>query len=121
MTSISVTIDLRNQPSLDFTCKHIKTNSNSIRVLDLINESDQGLVISFSHTLLTTQIDLSGASPYVALQFDENFNYSGAGLSLGKAIGSFGLITQAKHVVILPFDRSLPIEKVEKLLITSNT
>ena len=121
MTSISVTINLRNQPSLDFTCKYIKINSNSVRVLDLINESDQGLVISFSHTLLNSQIDLTGATPYVALKFDENFKYSGGGLSLEKAIGSFGIITQAKHVVILPFDRSLPIEKVEKLLISSNT
>ena len=84
----------------------------SIRVLEHLPKESQGLLISFSHSLLNTQLDLTGVSPYVALQFDDGNRYQGASLSLGSSIGTFGIITQSKQVLLLPFDSTLPIEHI---------
>lgn len=115
MTSKTVTLTLKNQSTIELSCFHLTTDSTTIPVLDFIKEP--GLLISLSHGLLNTQLDLSGVAPYVALQFDEHFNFSGAGLSLGNAAGSYGIITQAKQVLILPFGFTPALEQVSQLTI----
>jgi hypothetical protein len=103
---------LRDKSSIHYSCTHLETSAASVRVLEFLPNHAQGLVISFSHALLNTQLDLTGVSPYVALQFDNQANYLGASLSLGTTSGTFGIITQANQVVILPFDASLPVEHI---------
>lgn len=69
----------------------------------------QGLFIQLTHEQLNTQLDLGGVAPSVILQFDSERQFTGASLSLGTASGSFGLVTQSKQLLILPFDANFPI------------
>ncbi|MFC5191879.1 hypothetical protein ACFPIK_08875 [Algoriphagus aquatilis] len=107
-----LTLTLRDQSTLSFSCSHLVTDAASLRIVEILPTDSEALLISFSHSLLNTQLDLSGASPYVALQFDENGLYQGASLSLGRSAGTFGIITQAKQILILPFNAAFPIEHI---------
>lgn len=69
----------------------------------------QGVFIQVTHEQLNTQLDLGSVAPAVVLQFDELGQFTGASLSLGTATGSFGLVTQSKRLLILPFDETFPI------------
>ena len=69
----------------------------------------RGVFIHVTHEQLNTQLDLGGVAPSVVLQFDEQQQFTGASLSLGTTAGSFGLVTQSKHLLILPFDTEFPI------------
>ncbi len=72
-------------------------------------ENPKGIFIQLTHEQLNTQLDLGGVAPAVILQFDEQGVFTGASLSLGTAAGSFGLVTQSKRLLILPFDAEFPI------------
>ncbi|MFM7682857.1 MAG: hypothetical protein ACKO7P_08930 [Bacteroidota bacterium] len=67
------------------------------------------LYIKLTHEQLNTQLDLGGIAPAVILQFEEQGRFTGASLSLGTTTGSFGLVTQSKRLLILPFDAAFPI------------
>ena len=69
----------------------------------------KGLAIQVTHEQLNTQLDLGGVAPAVVLQFDAERKFTGGSLSLGTAAGSFGLVTQSKQLLILPFDERFPI------------
>lgn len=69
----------------------------------------QGVFIQVTHEQLNTQLDLGSVAPAVVLQFDELSQFTGASLSLGTTAGSFGLVTQSKRLLILPFDETFPI------------
>ena len=69
----------------------------------------QGVFIQVTHEQLNTQLDLGSVAPAVVLQFDEQGVFTGASLSLGISSGSFGLVTQSKQLLILPFDEDFPI------------
>jgi hypothetical protein len=109
-----LTLTLRDQSTISYSYNHLVTKAASLRIVEILPKDSDALLISFSHSLLNTQLDLSGTSPYVALQFDENGLYQGARLSLGKSIGTFGIITQARRILILPFDAAFPVEHVIK-------
>jgi len=111
---------LRDKSSLNYSCAHLVTSAASVRVLEFLPNHAQALVISFSHALLNTQLDLTGVAPYVALQFDDQANYLGASLSLSTTSGTFGIITQAKQVVILPSDATLPAEHISHFQLDQN-
>ena len=69
----------------------------------------QGIFIQLTHEQLNTQLDLGGVAPSVVLQFDDEQQFTGASLNLGTSSGSFGLFTQSKHLLILPFDEQFRI------------
>jgi hypothetical protein len=75
----------------------------------------QGVFIQVTHEQLNTQLDLGGVAPAVVLQFDEQGVFTGASLSLATAAGSFGLVTQSKRLIILPFDAEFPIGQLTHL------
>jgi hypothetical protein len=109
-----LTLILRDKSLLHYSCNHLETSAASVRVLEHLSNPAEALLISFSHGLLNTQLDLTEVAPYVALQFDNQANYLGASLSLGTTSGTFGIITQANQVVLLPFDASLPVEHISR-------
>ena len=110
-----LSLQFHGQSSLLLSCNHLVTEAASVRVLEFLPKDSQGLLISFSHSLLNTQIDLTGVSPYVALQFDDENSYQGASLSLGSSVGTFGIITQSKTVLIIPFKIYGRLEKISGL------
>jgi hypothetical protein len=72
----------------------------------------QGIYIHLTHEKLNTQLDLGGIAPAVILQFDDQRRFTGASLSLGTSAGSFGLVTQSKQLLILPFEEKFAISQL---------
>lgn len=93
----------------------VLTTSDSNLVLDALDDPFQGVFIRITHWHLNTQLDLKSVAPAVILQFDEEKKFTGASLSLGTTTGSFGLVTQSKRLLILPFDAAFPIGKLTNL------
>jgi len=84
----------------------------TIPVGEWLKPESEILLFSFIHSQLTTQLDLSGVTPYVALQFDPETKFTGASLSLGAKEADFSIKVACRHVLILPFDREFPIDQV---------
>jgi hypothetical protein len=104
----SITLSFRSSQS-----QVVQVGSWSTRDTSLVVKAQevpfQGLFIQLTHEQLNTQLDLGGVAPAVILQFDADHRFTGASLSLGTSSGSFGLVTQSKNLLILPFDEHFPI------------
>lgn len=117
-TQQELILHFREHPPLTFSILRVEYPHTSLRAQDWIAQQD-AVLIQFTHSLLTTQVDLSGVSPYVLLHFDESKQYLGASLSLGTAPGSFGIVAQSQQVLLLPFDSSLPIQTITHFSLNS--
>lgn len=104
----SITLLFRTSPSQVYQVSTWVTADTSL-VVKAQEAPFQGVFIQVTHEQLNTQLDLGGIAPAVILQFDEQGVFTGASLSLGTAAGSFGLVTQSKRLLILPFDAEFPI------------
>ncbi len=107
----SITLFFRSRPTQAVTVSSWITEDTSL-VVKAYEAPFQGLLIQTTHEQLNTQLDLGGIAPAVILQFDERQQFTGASLSLGTASVSFGLITQSKQLLILPFDENFPISQL---------
>ena len=108
LTLVSLTLSFRSsQPQV------VQVNSWTTGDTSLVVKAQEapflGIFIQLTHEQLNTQLDLGGVAPSVVLQFDDEQQFTGASLNLGTSSGSFGLITQSKNLLILPFDEQFPI------------
>ncbi|MFC5191883.1 hypothetical protein ACFPIK_08895 [Algoriphagus aquatilis] len=78
------------------------------------------MLIQVNHEVLNSQLDLTGITSYVILQFDKDDSFTGASLSLGNTLGSFSLISQARSYLILPFDSTFPLASLEGFYLASD-
>ena len=104
----SITLFFRSSPSQVYQVSTWVTADTSL-VVKAEEAPFQGVFIQVTHEQLNTQLDLGSVAPAVVLQFDEQGVFTGASLSLGTTTGSFGLVTQSKQLLILPFDSTFPI------------
>ena len=104
----SITLFFRSNSAQVYQVSSWNTADTSL-VVKALEAPFQGVFIQVTHEQLNTQLDLGGIAPAVILQFDEQGVFTGASLSLGTAAGSFGLVTQSKRLLILPFDAEFPI------------
>ena len=104
----SITLFFRTSPSQVYQVSTWVTADTSL-VVKAEEAPFQGVFIQVTHDQLNTQLDLGSVAPAVVLQFDNERQFTGASLSLGTASGSFGLVTQSKRLLILPFDAAFPI------------
>ena len=104
----SITLFFQTSPSQVYQVSTWVTADTSL-VVKAQEAPFKGLSIQATHEQLNTQLDLGSVAPAVVLQFDEQGVFTGASLSLGTATGSFGLVTQSKRLLILPFDAEFPI------------
>jgi hypothetical protein len=111
-SSSTLILNFRDGKSESLPILEFRTDKTNLSLQDLITEDQKHLFFTLLHKSLNTQIDLTGVSPIAILQFDEQGTFTGANLSLGNASGSFGIVIQAKHVLVLPFDASFPLELV---------
>jgi len=93
----------------------------SIKIHELI--LDDGIhLIQVLHSGLNTLIDFSESKDCQLLYFEGNKNFIGASYAINKTIGNFLIQTQAKWILIIPFETSLQtdlIHKIEKLKLVS--
>ncbi len=104
----SITLFFRSNSAQVYQVSSWNTADTSL-VVKALEAPFQGVFIQITHEQLNTHLDLGGVAPAVILQFDEQGVFTGASLSLGTAAGSFGLVTQSKRLLILPFDAAFPI------------
>ena len=108
LTLLSIRLYFRSIPSQVVEVNSWNTADTSL-VVKTLESPFKGIFIDLKHEQLNTQLDLGGVAPSVVLQFDELGQFTGASLSLGTTSGSFGLVTQSKRLLILPFDAEFPI------------
>jgi hypothetical protein len=108
LTSVSITLSFRSSQQQVVQVSSWTTEDTSL-VVKAQEVPYQGIFIQLSHEQINTQLDLGGVAQSVILQFDDEQQFTGASLSLGKSSGSFGLVTQSKNLLILPFDEHFPI------------
>ena len=107
----SITLIFRSSPAQVYEVSSWNTADTSL-VVKAQEAPFQGVFIQVTHDQLITQLDLGSIAPAVILQFDEQGRFTGASLSLGTTTGSFGLVTQSKRLLILPFDAAFPISQL---------
>ena len=108
-------IHFKEGQPLPVSALEIMAYFHTIPVREWFKPESKILLFSFIHRQLTTQLDLSGVSPYVVLQFDREAKFTGASLSLGAVEANFSIKVECRYVLILPFDREFPIGKVTHL------
>ena len=108
LPSVSITLSFRSSDTQVVQVISWSTGDTSLAV-KAQEVPYQGIFIQLTHEQLNTQLDLGGVAPSVVLQFDDEQQFTGASLNLGTSSGSFGLITQSKYLLILPFDEQFPI------------
>lgn len=109
---ISLTLFFRSIPAKRYQFRSWISEETTFVVRSSPQDDLIGHYIKLTHDHLNTQLDLGGIAPAVVLQFDERQQFTGASLSLGTSAGSFGLITQSKRLLILPFDEQFPISQL---------
>ena len=105
---LSITLFFRSNQDQVYQVRSLISTDTTL-VVQANPENPQGIFIQLTHEQLNTQLDLGSVAPAVVLQFDKQGVFTGASLSLGTAAGSFGLVTQSKQLLILPFDETFPI------------
>ena len=110
----SITLFFRSNSAQVYQVSSWNT-ADTCLVVKALEAPFQGVFIQVTHEQLNTQLDLGGIAPAVILQFDDQGRFTGASLSLGTTTGSFGLVTQSKRLVILPFDAAFPIGQLTHL------
>jgi len=105
----SITLFFKSSPSQVYKVHHWKSSDTTLVVKAHPDVPQMGFYIELTHEKLNTQLDLGGIAPAVILQFDDQRQFTGASLSLGTSAGSFGLISQSKYLLILPFEEKFSI------------
>ena len=107
----SIALFFRSSPSQVYEFSTWITRETSL-VVKAQEDPFQGIYINLTHEQLNTHLDLGGIAPAVILQFDDQQRFTGASLSLGTSAGSFGLVTQSKQLLILPFEEKFAISQL---------
>lgn len=86
-------------------CYFKRTAAHSINLLQLLEETNRALLLSFEHEHLQTTIDGTGIHNYLMAGFDENNKLIGVSFFNQSGTGTFAIQTQAKSVLIFPQDQ----------------
>ena len=71
----------------------------------MLEETNHAILLSFEHEHLQTTIDGTGIHNYLMAGFDENNKLIGVSFFNHTASGTFGILTQAKSVLIFHQDQ----------------
>lgn len=118
MNTHAITIKFENNyQTLPAKALEIDFSSAIVHNYGIIN--NQSYFLSVKHQQLNTILDLTGITAYQLIYFDENQNFSGASFSLGSQNHLFSIQTTAKHILMIPFEERINLEKLEEISIES--
>jgi len=86
-------------------CYFKRIVAHSINLFQLIEETNQTILLSFEHEHLQTTIDGTGIHNYLMAAFDENKKLIGVSFFNQIGTGTFAIQTQAKSVLIFHQDQ----------------
>ena len=95
----------QNRASEKFTCAFKRTKAYSLQLLQLLEETEGAILVSFEHEQLQTLVDGTGIHQYLMAGFDAHNNLIGVSFFNQSGTGTFGIQTQAKSILVFPQDQ----------------
>lgn len=95
----------QNRASEKFTCTFKRTKAYSLQLLQLLEETEGAILVSFEHEQLQTLVDGTGIHQYLMAGFDAHNNLIGVSFFNQSGTGTFGIQTQAKSILVFPQDQ----------------
>ena len=95
----------QNRASEKFTCTFKRTKAYSLQLLQLLEETEGAILVSFEHEQLQTLVDGTGIHQYLMAGFDSDNNLIGVSFFNQSGTGTFGIQTQAKSILVFPQDQ----------------
>jgi hypothetical protein len=86
-------------------CYFKRTQAHSINILQLLEETNHGILLSFEHEHLQTTIDGTGIHNYLMAGFDESNKLIGVSFFNQSGSGTFAIQSQAKSVLVFRQDQ----------------
>ena len=95
----------QNRASEKFTCTFKRTKAYSLQLLQLLEETEGAILVSFEHEQLQTLVDGTGIHQYLMAGFDAYNQLIGVSFFNQSGTGTFGIQTQAKSILVFPQDQ----------------
>ena len=95
----------QNRASEKFTCTFKRTKAYSLQLLQLLEETEGAILVSFEHEQLQTLVDGTGIHQYLMASFDSDNKLIGVSFFNQSGTGTFGIQTQAKSILVFPQDQ----------------
>jgi len=94
----------------------ITLNASFVDMANYLNKDTVGALIHFN-CLQIVRLNLTKASPYVLLFFDDTLHFKGATHSIASSTGSFGINTDYKHILFVKIPHDLKLNTIIRLTI----
>jgi len=92
----------QNREAEKITCAFKRTKAYSLQLLQLLEEIEGAILVSFEHEQLQTLVDGTGIHQYLMAGFDEHNQLIGVSFFNQSGTGTFGIQTQAKSIFVFP-------------------
>ncbi len=109
-----VQICLNDQTVIETEVSVVESADYFVKLHELRQDAE-ALLLEMQHGKLVTTLELSKVSPFVLLYFTADYQFFGAAYSLHAKEASYGVGTEAKKILVLPFPVSFPLSAVSHL------
>jgi len=92
----------QNRASEKITCAFKRTKAYSLQLLQLLEDTEGAILVSFEHEQLQTLVDGTGIHQYLMAGFDTHNQLIGVSFFNQSGTGTFGIQTQAKSIFVFP-------------------
>ena len=113
---LSVKLIAKNDTTITLTeANLIETELAFLDVKSLLNFKQKVVLLKIRHSKTNTILDLTNATPYALLFFNENLEFCGASYSLNKEGASYILQTEYKTILFVKHPNRLELTNINKL------
>ena len=92
----------QNRETEKITCTFKRTKAYSLQLLQLLEETEGAILVSFEHEQLQTLVDGTGIHNFLMAGFDAHNKLIGVSFFNQSGTGTFGIQTQAKSIFVFP-------------------
>lgn len=107
-------IQYKNGDSYWTVSNHFETKAKLILLADLGIDLQEPLLISIRHEELNTHLECTGLPGYYLLSGDQDGLVTGISIISPSGRGTFGIITQAKEILLIPVFTALNLKEISK-------
>lgn len=111
---IRIELKLKSGEKRSLLSSEYMTNKKLIVLGDL--DQAKLCMIKIEHAVLNTQLECSDINNSVLLYLNEDGSISGASFISPSGTGSFGIITQAKQILLLPKSIDIDIKEIASVI-----
>jgi hypothetical protein len=92
----------QNREAEKITCTFKRTKAYSLQLLQLLEDTEGAILVSFEHEQLQTLVDGTGIHNFLMAGFDAHNQLIGVSFFNQSGTGTFGIQTQAKSIFVFP-------------------